>query len=242
MPDAAPLTTCTPGVLTLGCADLDAMPLFGKIDAAGRRAGYEPAAAAIVAAALGLELRWSVLTWADFYPAIHEGRVDGVWCGQGITDHRRALADFTRPYAIFDESVVVRADCPATSPADLVGLRIGAIAESTNMALAETFADIERVAFPGTADVLGDMIRALRDGSIDGFVDDDVVMVPLDAEPDLRLAFTLPTRNRWGVAVRHGNDALRLAIDGALGAAVADGSLAAAWAAEMPWLPVPDLR
>ncbi len=231
--------TVTAGVLTLGCADLAAMPLFSKADADGRRAGYEPAAAALAAAALGLEVRWSFLTWDDFYPAIDEGRVDGVWCGQGITAHRQALADFTRPYAIFDESVVVRADCPATTPGELRGMRIGAIAMSTNMALAETFDGIERVAFPGTADVLGDMIRALRDGSIDGFVDDDVVMVPLDAEPDLRLAFTLPTRNRWGVAVRRGNDALRLALDDALGRAIADGSLGAAWSREMAWLPFP---
>ncbi len=231
--------TVTPGVLTLGCADLDALPLFGKADADGQREGYEPAAAAIVAEALGLELRWSFLTWADFYPAIHEGRVDGVWCGQGITAHRRALADFTRPYAIFDESLVVRADNPASAPDTLAGQRIGAIAESTNMACAETFPGVELVAFPGTADVLGDMIRALRAGEIDGFVDDDVVMVPLDAEPDLRLAFTLPTGNRWGVAVKHGNDALRTAIDAALEAAIADGRLGAAWAATIPWLPFP---
>lgn len=228
-----------PGLLTLGCADLDAPPLFSRADVHGCRQGYEPEAAEIVAAAMGLRVRWSFLVWADFYPALHEHRVDAVWCGQGITVSRRELADFSRPYAVFDESVVVRADNAASGPAELAGLRIGAIAGSTNMALAETFAGAELVAFPGTADVFGDMIRALRAREIDGFVDDDVVMVPLDAEPDLRLAFTLPTRNRWGVAVRRGDDPLREALDAAIDATTADGSLRAGWERWIPSLPFP---
>lgn len=225
--------------LTLGCADLDALPLFSLIDNDGRRDGYEPAAAALVAAQLGRELEWSVLAWADFYPAIAEGRVDGVWCGQGITDARRELADFSRPYAVFDESLVVRADNPASAPDELAGQRIGAIDGSTNMALTETFPGIEAVAFPGTEDVYGDMIRALRAGEIDGFVDDDVVMVPLGDEPDLRLAFTVETRNAWGVAVARGNDELRSALDAALDAVIADASLRSAWERWMPWLEFP---
>ena len=44
-----------PGCLTLGCADIDAPPLFSRADAEGRREGYEPSAAALVASALGLE-------------------------------------------------------------------------------------------------------------------------------------------------------------------------------------------
>lgn len=228
-----------PGRLTLGCVDLDAPPLFSRADARGRRDGYEPAAAAAVAARLGLEVAWSFLAWSDFYPALEDGRVDAIWCGQGMSDERRARADFTRPYAVFDESVVVRADDPASTPADLRGRRIGAIAGSTNMRLAETFPDVELVSFAGTADVFADMIRALRAGEVDGFVDDDVVMVPLDAEPDLRLAFTLPTRNRWGVAVRKGDDPLREALDEALAGAIDDGALEAAWARWIPWLAFP---
>jgi len=227
------------GRLTLGCADLDAPPLFSRADAARQRVGYEPAAAALVSARLGLEVTWSFLAWSDFYPALADGRVDAVWCGQAITGERRARADFTRPYAVFAESVVVRADDPASTPANLEGKRIGAIADSTNMRLAETFPDVELVSFPGTADVFGDMISALRSGNIDGFADDDVAMVPLDAEPDLRLAFTVPTRNQWGVAVRNGNDPLRQALDNALAGVIGDGTLETAWSQWIPWLPFP---
>jgi polar amino acid transport system substrate-binding protein len=233
------LSLVTPGRLTLGCADLDAPPLFSRADAQGHRAGFEPAAAALVAGRLGLELEWRFLAWSDFYPALEDGRADAVWCGQAITGERLARADFTRPYAVFDESVVVRADDASSQPTDLAGKRVGAIDGSTNMRLAGTFPGVELVAFPGTEDVFGDMIRALRAGAIDAFVDDDVAMVPLDDEPGLRLAFTLPTRNVWGVAVRKGNAGLVAALDAALSAVVADGSLAAAWEAWIPFLAFP---
>ena len=230
----------TPGALTLGCGDLDAMPLMGLMLPDGTRPGYEPDAAQLVADQLGLKLVWVPLSWSDFYPALHDHKVDGVWCGQGITDHRRTLADFTRPYAIFNESLVTRIESTIANPMECAGKRIGAIAMSTNMALTETFPGAIPVPFDGaTDDVYADMIAATRSGEIDGFVDDDVVMVTLDDDPELRLAFTIATRNQWGIAVRHGEDALREALDGALTTIIDDGSLEAVWTRHMPDLPWP---
>ncbi|MGI9117409.1 MAG: substrate-binding periplasmic protein [Gaiellales bacterium] len=235
---ALPLVTA--GALTLGCGDIDAMPLMGLLRPDGTRPGYEPEAAALVAAELGLQLTWVPLEWSAFYPALHAGRVDGIWCGQGITDHRRTLADFTRPYAVFNESLVTRIESTIANPLECAGRRIGAIAESTNMTLTETFPGVIPVPFDGASDdVYADMIAATRAGEIDGFVDDDVVMVTLDADPELRLAFTVETRNQWGIAVRRGDDALREALDGALTTIIGDGSLQAVWERCMPDLPWP---
>ena len=129
---------------------------------------------------------------------------------RSITNYRRTLADFTRPYAVFNESLVTRIESDVSSPEECAGLRIGAIANSTNMALTETFPGVIPVPFDGsTDDVYADMIAATRSGEVDGFVDDDVVMIVLDADPELRLAFTVETRNQWGIAVRHGEDELR---------------------------------
>jgi polar amino acid transport system substrate-binding protein len=70
--------------------------------------------------------------------------------------------------------------------------------------------------------VFGDMIAALRAGEI-----------------DLHVAFTVPTRNRWGVAVAKGNDELRAQLDAALAESIGDGSLARAWTQWMPNLAFP---
>jgi polar amino acid transport system substrate-binding protein len=225
--------------LRLICVDLTAPPLFDKAAPDGTRRGYEPSAAEIVAAKLGRPVEWVITSWGDMIPAVNEGRGDAVWCGQGITPERSALVDFTSPYAVFDESLLVRAESEITSPADLVGKRVGAIAGSTNMTLATTFPGVITVPFEGTDDVFGDMIAALRAGHVDGFVDDDVALVPVGDEPDLKVAFTIATRNRWGIAVAKGNDSLRADLDAALQESIVDGSLERVWQRWMPNLDFP---
>jgi polar amino acid transport system substrate-binding protein len=226
--------------LRLICVDLPAPPLFDKVAPDGTRNGYEPSAAEAVAAKLGRTVQWVITTWSDMIPAANEGRGDAIWCGQGITPERAALVDFTRPYAIFDESVLVRSDATVAEPSDLSGLRVAAIAGSTNMALAETFPGAITVAFDGaTDDVLGDMVSALRAGEVDAVVDDDVAVVPLGDHSDLKVAFTVATRNRWGVAVAKGNRGLRDELDAALQEVIADGSLERVWKQWMPDLPFP---
>ena len=225
--------------LRLVCVNLSAPPLFDKAEPDGTRRGYEPSAAEMIAAKLGRPIEWVITSWGDMIPAVNEGRGDAIWCGQGITAERAALVDFTDPYAVFDESLLVRADTDITTAAQLVGKRVGAIAGSTNMALANTFPGAVTVAFEGTDDVFGDMIAALRAGTIDGFVDDDVALVPVGDEPDLKIAFTIATRNRWGVAVAKGNDALREDLNAALRECISDCSLERVWRRWMPDLAFP---
>jgi polar amino acid transport system substrate-binding protein len=226
--------------LKLICVDLPAPPLFDKAAADGTRSGYEPSAAETVAAKLGRSVQWVVTAWSDMIPAVNDGRGDVIWCGQGITAERAAVVDFTRPYAIFDESVLVRSDASIADPSDLTGVRVAAIAGSTNMTLAETFPGAVTVAFDGaTDDVFGDMVSALRAREVDAVVDDDVALVPLGDQSDLKVAFTVATRNRWGVAVAKGNRGLRAELDAALQEAIADGSLERVWEHWMPDLPFP---
>lgn len=227
-------------IIRLACIDSAALPLFDKSPDGVRREGYEPAAAALVCSRIDAEIEWVMLPWDDMIPAVRRGDADAVWCGQGMTAERSALVSFTRPYAVFHETLAVRADDPARSPGDLAGYRIGAITGSTNMALAETFPNVELVSFGASDDVYGEMIEATRSGSIDGFVDDDVVMVPLCQEdPDFAEAFTIQTANQWGVGVAPGNDSLRDEITAALESVIADGSLERVWREWMPLLPFP---
>jgi polar amino acid transport system substrate-binding protein len=225
--------------LRLICMDADAMPLFGKARD-GVRLGYEPSLAELLAGVLGRSLAWVICPWAEFAGALDAGRGDAILCGQGITDERRQRMDFTRPYAIFDESVIVRAGEGIGSAADLAGKRVGAIAGSTNIALAETFVGAELVPFGGaTDDVFGEMIDALRAGDVDGVVDDDVALLPLAGDDALEIAFTVATRNAWGLGVAKDRPGWRDELDRALATIIADGRLRAAWSRWMPELAFP---
>lgn len=226
--------------IRVACIDSEALPLFAKSLDGVSRYGYEPEAAKLVFDRLGAEIEWVMVPWEDMIPSVRRGDADAVWCGQGITPERAALVDFTHPYAVFNETVIVRAGDPARSAGQLSGYKIGAITNSTNMKLAETFPGAALVSFGASDDVFGDMIEATRSGEIDGFVDDDVVMIPLAKEdPDFVEAFTVLTGNRWGIGVAPGNDSLRAEINGALGAVIEDGTLARVWTKWMPLLPFP---
>jgi len=226
--------------IRLACIDSEALPLFAKSPDGVTRDGYEPEAAKLVFDRIGAKIEWIMVPWEDMIPAVRRGDADAVWCGQGMTAERAAQVDFTHPYAVFNETLIVRADDPARTPEQLAGYKIGAIANSTNMKLAETFPGVELVSFGASDDVFSDMIEATRSGAVDGFVDDDVVMIPLaEEDPDFVVAFNVETRNRWGIGVAPGNDALRLEINAALEAVLADGSLEQVWKKWMPLLPFP---
>ena len=226
--------------LRLVCSDLEAPPLFRSSGGEQARVGFEPDVGRAVAAAADRPLVWVFRPWAEMLPSVVSEDGDGVLCGQGITDQRLQVVDFTRPYAVFNESVLVRPDSGIVSAADLSGRRVGAIAGSTNMTLVETFAGAHPVPFSGASDdVFGEMLAALRTGSVDAVVDDDVALVPLADAADLTVAFTVETRNHWGIAVAKHRPQLRAELDQALDGLVNDGSLRGIWERWMPTLPFP---
>lgn len=228
------------GVLRLACLDADAPPLFTKSPDGVVRDGYEPAVAALVASVMGRTVEWVMVPWNDMIPSVQRHDADAVWCGQSIIPSRQEQVDFTRPYGVFHEGLLVRAGSEIRTPEDCAGLRIGAITGSTNMALAETFPGAFTVAFGGeSGDVFGDMLAALESGEVDGVVDDDLVFVPLDDDPRFSLAFTVRTGNRWGVGVAKDRPELRDEIDAALATVIADGRHAEVWQTWLPSLEYP---
>lgn len=227
--------------LRLACLDAEAPPLFTLWTPENGRDGYEPGVAAALGAELGREVEWVRVPWVDMIPAVQRGDADAVLCGQGITAERQAQVDFTRPYAIFHEGVLIRRGDDIHSAADLVGRKVAAIENSTNMALAQTFTGAEPVAFgAGSDDVYADMLAALLAKDVDAVVDDDVVFVPLGAtHPDYELAFTVQTANRWGIAVSKDRPDTLAEIDGALDRLIDSGRLQQVWAQHLPTLDYP---
>lgn len=228
--------------LRLACIDADAPPLFSLFAAEGGRRGFEPAVADLVGAELGRSVEWVPVTWTEMIPAVQAGDADAVLCGQGITADRQQQVDFTRPYAVFHEGVLVRRGSGISTREDLVGLRVAAIGNSTNMALTETFTGAHPVAFGagGSGDVYADMLAALEHGEVDAVVDDDVVFVPLgERDQRFELAFTVRTGNRWAIGVAKDRGAVLAELDGALGRVLADGRHRMAWQQWLPTLEYP---
>ena len=230
--------TVAPGALTLCCADMDARPLFWTTEDGGRD-GYEPSVAWLAADRLGLELRWAFRRWDRFRPSLEAGEVDAIWCGVAVTEERRGLYAFSRPYAAFDEGVLVAAGSPIDSADSLRGARIGAIEGSTNMRLAGRLGGV-LVGFDGSSeDVFAEMLEAVRSGSVDAMVDDLPAFGGVLQTGEFRLVHVARTGNEWAAACRTVDRETVALLDEGIGRAVDDGSVAREWRRWFPDDPVP---
>lgn len=236
----APLTV-QPGYLNIVTSDFDARPM-SYLTSDGQRTGYEPELTRAVCRRLALTPVWHNLPMADFYTALSSAKrqFDVVWFNQAVTSARQQLVSFTRPYGLFDEAVLVKEGSGIDAVADLVGKRVGGLADSTNIALVDGFEGAIAVPYPGSDKVLPEMLAALRAGEIDALIDDELVLVVAAREDEnLTLAFSLPTQVPFAVGVSLQPRELLEALNGALDALIEDGTMAQLWAKWIPWKPFP---
>ncbi|MFQ4135288.1 substrate-binding periplasmic protein [Nodosilinea sp. PGN35] len=241
LPAAESLTglTVEPGVLHIAASDFDARPM-SFLTADGHRTGYEPELARAICQSLGLTPVWHNLPMAEFYTCLGTRHYDAVWFNQAITPERLQVVGFTQPYGLFDEAVLVKKGSGITSVDDLAGKRVGGLADSTNIALVDGFPGATAVPYPGSDQVLPEMLAALRAGDIDALIDDELVLVVAAEEDDaLEIAFTLPTRVPFAIATPKANPTLNATLNAAIAAALADGTMAQLWAEWIPWKPFP---
>ena len=231
--------TVQPGYLNIVASDFDARPM-SYLTVQGERTGYEPELARIICKRLGLTPIWHNLPMAEFYTCMETGNYDVVWFNQAITPERQQSVTFTRPYGLFDESVLVKSTSPANSPDDLAGQRVGGLADSTNIALVENFPGATAVPYPGSDRVLPEMLTALRAGEIDALIDDELVLLVAEAEdPNLRMAFSLPTQVPFAIGVAKERSELSEKLENALSTLIEDGTMAQLWKKWIPWKPFP---
>ncbi|MGB3786453.1 MAG: ABC transporter substrate-binding protein [Phormidesmis sp.] len=230
------------GHLNIVASDFDARPM-SYLDPQGHRTGYEPELARMVCDRLQLTPVWHNLPMQDFYTSLDPSKdtpYDVVWFNQAITPERQQKVSFTRPYGLFDEAVLVKESSPVFSPDDLANQRVGGLADSTNIALVEGFSGATAVPYPGSDKVLPEMLAALRAGDIDALIDDELVLLVAAVEdPQLRLAFTLPTKAPFAIGVSKAQPMLLEKLDSTLSALIADGTAAKLWATWIPWKPFP---
>ena len=85
------------------------------------------------------------------------------------------------------------------------------------MALAQQWKGCQYRAFDGTSDnVFKEMIDALSNGEIDGVVDDEPAFGGTIQDSEFKIAFTVETKNAWGIAMQKDNFPLKRKIDRAL--------------------------
>ena len=208
------------GVLTV--ATSPDFPPFESLDG-DRIVGIEVDILEKIAEALGVEIKFEQMDFDSVLPGVQAGKFDVGMSGITITAEREKNADFTDPYFMAAQAIVVMEDSDITCKADLEGksvsVQTGTTAESYCM---ENGYDVQ--AFQAN----NDAASALTSGKVDAWVVDNEVAVALAAELDGAVVLDeAMTSEPYAFAFAKGSDTLVAAFNDALKALIDDGTVEA---------------
>ena len=208
------------GVLTV--ATSPDFPPFESLDG-DRIVGIEVDIMEKVAEALGVEIKFEQMDFDSVLPGVQAGKFDVGMSGITVTAEREKNADFTDPYFMAAQAIVVMEDSDITCKADLEGksvsVQTGTTAESYCM---ENGYDVQ--AFQAN----NDAASALTSGKVDAWVVDNEVAVALAAELDGAVVLDeAMTSEPYAFAFAKGSDTLVAAFNDALKALIDDGTVEA---------------
>jgi polar amino acid transport system substrate-binding protein len=183
-------------------------PPLGFLDKNGVHKGFDIDIAKTLANELfGSEdaVEFVPVTSGNRIPFLTSGKIDVIAATLTITEKRRRDVDFSIPYFITGQTILVPADSKITKYQDLARKKVATIRGSTgDMAIEELVPGAERVKFDGNFEAL----QALKERRVEAFVEDFVLLYALmQKNQGLKMAGLQPFRpGRYGLAVRKGDE------------------------------------
>ncbi len=224
--EAAPEGLPDLGGMEVTVAVENAYPPFNTIDeASGEAVGWDYDTVRAICERINCTPVFTEAAWDGIFPAMEAGEYDWLADGVTITDERAQIVDFSIPYVTVGQVLLVRVDETASGDeiiADetmLIGTQIG----TTNEIVAMEYFPTERIK---SFDEFPAAVLALLSGDVDAVVIDNVSALGfMDAnEGQMKAAGQLTSDEQLGFVFPPGSE-LRAAVDAALEAMIADGSL-----------------
>ncbi len=215
-----------PGVLTVG---MDATyPPFEYINETTKKfEGFDVDLMKAVAQKLGLKVEFKNVAWEGIIPGLVAHKYDCICSAMTITKERAKEVDFSRPYFVASQVIVVRAnDNRIHGVKDLAGKVVGVQMGTTGEFFAEKLIKegikFKLKLYKTTPDALMD----LKDGRIDAvIIDNGIAMWMAKKCPeDYKVIEQRLTHEYYGIAVAKDNPGLLKAINRALLEIFKDGT------------------
>ncbi len=149
------------------------MPLNFADPKTGNGIGWEYDAVNDMAGRLNFKVEWNLSSWDTMIQAVREGQFDIGMDGISITDERKQQVDFSDPYMVSEQFMLVRADDDRFTDAASFGadpnLLIGAQAGTTNFytAVYDVLDGDEKNPRIKLFDTFGACVQALKSGDVD---------------------------------------------------------------------------
>ncbi|GAA2806933.1 basic amino acid ABC transporter substrate-binding protein [Crossiella cryophila] len=152
-------------------------------------------------------------------------KCDVAAAGMTITDTRKQNFDFSSPYFLATQALLVKKGSGVTNLDSLKGKKLGVQADTTGKVYAEknTGDDVKKVTFED----LGLLLESVKNGSVDAAINDDFVLKDYARKnTDVEMTTAFNTNENYGIGVRKGNDALLKKVNEVLAKAKSDGTYA----------------
>jgi polar amino acid transport system substrate-binding protein len=186
--------------------------------------GYDIDVINAVADEIGLEVVQEETSFDTIFRDVAQGKFDVAVAASTILPERERTVDFSDPYYLADQSLLVaEGETEIKSQDDLGGKIVGAQDGTTGETYANDETDAAEVrGYPGGTDA----INALRNGQIDAvIVDSPVAEDAVQKQGGLEIPEKIVTRELYGFSFAPENDALREKVNEALTTLKEDGTI-----------------
>jgi polar amino acid transport system substrate-binding protein len=166
-------------VLKIG-SDTTYPPMETVDEATGEIVGFDVDVVDAICEKINCKGQFVTTAWDGIFAALVQGEFDMVVSGVSITEERDKIVDFSEPYLIMSQSIIVRVDDEDITLDDIKsGKKLGAQTGTTNAQLAESLVGRANM---NVYDTGAAAILALNNGDIDGVVADAVSAVAYEQE------------------------------------------------------------
>lgn len=150
-------------------SDTTSPPMEYVDEATGQIVGFDVDVVNAICAKINCTAEFVTTGWDGIFAALDQGQFDLVASGVSITDERKQAMDFSAPYIINSQAILIRVEDEGLTVGDFEGgaKKLAAQANTTDAALAETIVGKENVQ---AYDTFNAAILALQNKDVDGVV------------------------------------------------------------------------
>jgi polar amino acid transport system substrate-binding protein len=210
-------------VLKVG-SDTTYPPMETVDEATGQIVGFDVDVMNAICERINCKAEFVTTAWDGIFAALQQSQFDMVVSGVSITEERDKEMDFSDPYIVVSQAVLVRvADKALTIDDFKKGRKLAAQTATTNAQLAEELVGRENLSL---YDTFVAAVEALKNGDVDGVVIDGTSAVAYEQQfaGELVVGITGLQSDPLGLVFREG-DTLRDAFNEGLKAIKDDGTL-----------------
>lgn len=188
----------------------------------GNYTGFDIELMEAIGERIGREVEFQDTSFETIFRDVAQGKFDAVISAATITEEREKVVDFSNPYYLSEQAVLVKEGSPIKSLEELEGKTVAVQQGTTGQELAkEEIGGAEIRPYPEGPDA----VNALKAGTVEGVViDAPVAQNAVEKSGGIEIAEKISTEEDYGIAVAQGNTELLEEINKGLEEVKEDGT------------------